>query len=67
MATLHQRFTQSPIISDRLLRVVACPVCKSSLSSDTERNQLHCATCKLSFPVRDGIPTLLIGNAVPWR
>jgi hypothetical protein len=67
MATLHQRFTQSPIISDRLLRVVACPVCKSSLISDTEASQLHCATCKVSFPVRDGIPTLLIKDAIPQR
>ena len=56
--------TGTKIISDRLLRVVACPVCKGPLTCDQEAGRLQCGACKLSYPVREGIPVLLVGEAV---
>jgi uncharacterized protein len=66
MATManQERCTQPPIISERLLRVIVCPVCKGSLILDHETTTLHCSDCKQSYPVRDGIPVLLVREAV---
>ncbi len=64
MATEDRR-TESPIIADRLLRVVVCPVCKNSLTVDYETGRLLCSPCKQSYPVRDGIPMLLVREAIP--
>jgi uncharacterized protein YbaR (Trm112 family) len=46
-----------------LLEILACPACHSSL---TERDaELICtgADCGLAYPVRDGIPVLLVDEA----
>jgi uncharacterized protein YbaR (Trm112 family) len=55
---------QSSIISERLLRVLACPICKNSLSCNEATGRLHCQRCKQSYPVRDGIPVFLVGEAI---
>lgn len=62
--TASLQSAETKIISDRLLRVVACPVCKGSLTCDQEAGRLLCGACKLSYPVREGIPVLLVGEAV---
>ncbi|MFE1945088.1 Trm112 family protein [Streptomyces massasporeus] len=51
-----------PLESD-LLEILACPACHSSLTEqDTE---LICTdtSCGLAYPVRDGIPVLLVDEA----
>lgn len=50
-------------ISSQLLEVLACPSCKSKVS--LQGNKLICtnASCKLKFPVRDGIPVMIIEEA----
>ena len=63
--TTQDQCTQSPIISERLLRVIVCPACKSSLTLDYETSRLRCSPCKQSYPVRDGIPVLLVREAIP--
>ncbi|MFZ4855502.1 MAG: Trm112 family protein [Desulfuromonadaceae bacterium] len=51
------------IISKELLAILACPVCKSDLEPDTDRSALLCRHCLLAFPMRDGIPVMLIDQA----
>ena len=63
MATQNQ-CAQSPIIAERLLEVIACPVCKNSLTVDYETERLLCGACRQSYPVRDGIPVLLLREAI---
>jgi uncharacterized protein YbaR (Trm112 family) len=46
-----------------LLEVIACPVCKGPLNQQPDR--LVCAACALGFPVIDGIPVLLLDDALP--
>ncbi|MFY1832201.1 Trm112 family protein [Myxococcus fulvus] len=45
----------------RLLEVLGCPRCKEALvllgTGATER--LHCAACRASWPVKEGVPQLL--------
>ncbi|MDP9394249.1 MAG: Trm112 family protein [Actinomycetota bacterium] len=48
-----------------LLEVLACPHCHSPLRPDEETSELVCtdATCRRAYPVRDGIPVLLLDDA----
>ena len=43
--------------------VFVCPRCKGALVAAAE--VLQCAACRLTYPVVDGIPFLLIDDAVP--
>ncbi len=47
----------------RLLEIVACPVCKSKLTYDAQKQELICKADRLAYPVKDGIPVLLESEA----
>lgn len=40
---------------------LACPACKVALS--LEGDKLVCTECRRRFPVRDGVPVLLLDEA----
>jgi uncharacterized protein YbaR (Trm112 family) len=46
-------------ISDELLEILACPVCKGDLEYNKEENKLICHKCRLKYPIREGIPIML--------
>ncbi|MDR7301297.1 Trm112 family protein [Haloactinomyces albus] len=53
----------------RLLGILACPCpqhapLQPGLAGDPEAEYLTCTACGRSFPVRDGIPVLLLEEAV---
>lgn len=48
-----------------LLEILACPKCQEGLTLTPEEDGLVCETCKLKYPVRDGVPVLLINEAEP--
>lgn len=52
-------------IDAKLLEILACPKCKGDLDLNQEQNSLTCPACKLSYPIRDGIPVMLIEEAEP--
>ena len=41
-----------------LLSILACPACKASV--ELKDNKLHCTKCKRKYPIKDGIPVMLI-------
>lgn len=47
----------------KLLDLLACPLCKSAVQYDQEKNELLCKADGLAFPVRDGIPVMLENQA----
>ena len=47
----------------KLLDILACPICKSSLIYKADAQELICRADKLAFPVRDGIPVMLEDEA----
>ncbi len=51
----------------RLLELLVCPICKGPLEHlrppMQERQELVCRADRLAFPVRDGIPVMLEGEA----
>ncbi len=50
-------------LDPHLLDILACPVTKSTLVYDEEAQELISKKAKLAFPVRDGIPIMLIDEA----
>jgi uncharacterized protein len=48
-------------LSDRVLQILACPGCKGAL--DELDGYLLCPACALKFPLRDGVPVLLLSEA----
>jgi len=52
-------------IDEKLLEILACPKCKGDLALDRERSGLTCLSCHLIYPIRDGIPVMLIEEAEP--
>jgi uncharacterized protein len=52
-------------LDPRLMEILACPNCHSTLRADDEASELVCtsANCGLAYPVRDDIPVLLIDEA----
>jgi uncharacterized protein YbaR (Trm112 family) len=50
--------TKSPI-DPKLLEILVCPVTKTTLEYDRERQELISRAAKLAYPIRDGIPIML--------
>ncbi|MCZ2822308.1 Trm112 family protein [Modestobacter sp. VKM Ac-2977] len=51
-------------IEPDLLEILACPdTHHTALTVDVEASELVCPTCSRAFPVRDGIPVLLLDEA----
>jgi uncharacterized protein len=50
-------------IDQWLLDILACPKCHAPLRPDEAAQELVCTGCGLAYPVRDGIPVLLISEA----
>lgn len=46
-----------------LMEVLVCPSCRTKFAWDYESNELACTSCRLIYPVRDGIPILLVDQA----
>ena len=51
------------LIGRELLEILACPACKTSVV--LEGNHIVCtnSACQLRFPIRDGIPVMLVEEA----
>jgi uncharacterized protein YbaR (Trm112 family) len=50
-------------MEDRLLDILACPVCKGPLKYQRDAAVLVCRAERLAFPIRDGVPMLLEEDA----
>jgi uncharacterized protein YbaR (Trm112 family) len=50
-------------LSPLLLEVLVCPECKSSVTVDETNSELVCDDCGLIYPIRDGIPIMLVSAA----
>ena len=46
-------------VDPKLLEILVCPVTKTTLEYDRERQELVSRAARLAFPIRDGIPILL--------
>ncbi len=52
-------------IDPRLLEILVCPKTHTALEYDRERQELVSRAAKLAYPIRDGVPIMLIEEARP--
>ncbi|MDO8290830.1 MAG: Trm112 family protein [Parvibaculum sp.] len=50
-------------VDPKLLEILVCPVTKTTLRYDRNRQELISDKARLAFPIRDGIPIMLTDEA----
>ena len=50
-------------LDPKLLEILVCPLTKTSLKYDKEKQELISDKAKLAYPIRDGIPVMLTDEA----
>ena len=53
------------ILDAQLLAILVCPKCRGPLEYRSREAHLACLTCRVSYPVRDDIPVMLVDEASP--
>jgi len=53
----------SSLLDKELLDILACPACRADVRLEGDR--IVCTSCGLRYPVRDGIPIMLVEEAAP--
>ncbi|MEM5493666.1 Trm112 family protein [Hoeflea sp. AS16] len=51
------------IVDPKMLELLVCPLTYGPLKFDAEKDELISARAKLAYPVRDGIPIMLVSEA----
>ncbi len=49
----------------KMLEALVCPVTQDTLRYDAEKQELISKAGKLAFPIRNGIPVMLVDEARP--
>ena len=57
------RNERGPMVDPKLLEILVCPQSHGPLTYDRERQELISEQAGLAYPVRDGIPILLVDEA----
>ena len=55
--------TDSTPFDRRMLEALVCPVTQAVLTYDAEKAELISKAAHLAFPIRDGIPIMLVSEA----
>jgi uncharacterized protein len=50
-------------ISQDLLEILACPVCKAKVELKPDGSALKCVVCRRVYAIRDDIPVMLVDEA----
>jgi len=54
-----------PLLDSRMLEILVCPKSLGNLQYNEETQELVSKKAKLAYPVRDGVPIMLISEARP--
>lgn len=54
---------EAPVIDPKLLNVLVCPKTRGPLVYDREANELISKKAKLAYPIREGVPIMLVDEA----
>ena len=52
-----------PAFDRRMLEALVCPRSQATLRYDAERQELISTAAQLAYPIRDGIPIMLVSEA----
>ena len=50
-------------ISQELLSILVCPLCKAPVRLKADQSGLQCEKCRRVYPIKDDIPVMLIDEA----
>ena len=50
-------------VDPKLLEILVCPLTKGPLEYDADKQELVSRAGKLAYPIRDGIPIMLVDEA----
>lgn len=50
-------------VDPRLLEILVCPLSRTPLRYDCARQELISDAAKLAYPIRDGVPIMLVDEA----
>ena len=51
------------MVDPGLLEILVCPECRSDVTLDEEQQKIVCSGCGLRYPIREGIPIMLVEEA----
>lgn len=55
--------SNKPAFDGRMLEALVCPATRAQLTYDAERQELVSKAAHLAYPIRDGIPIMLMDEA----
>lgn len=55
--------TQTPEIDPKLLEILVCPLNRTTLVYDKAKQELISKSARLAYPIRDGVPIMLVSEA----
>jgi uncharacterized protein YbaR (Trm112 family) len=55
------------ITNQKLFEILVCPLTRGPLRYDAEKKELISSHAKLAYPIRDGVPILLVDEARAWE
>jgi len=50
-------------VPKELLEILACPLCREEVKPTTDNGGLQCVKCGRIYPIKDGIPIMLVEEA----
>jgi uncharacterized protein len=54
-------------LDPKLLEILVCPLTKGPLTMSADRSELISYSARLAYPIRDGIPIMLVDEARELR
>lgn len=54
---------QTSLVDPKMLELLVCPLTQGTLKWDREKNELVSEKARLAYPIRDGIPIMLVSEA----
>jgi len=54
-------------IDKELLEILVCPKCKGDIKLTPQEDGFICERCQLKYPIRNGIPVMLIDEAIKLK
>lgn len=58
---------KKPPLHPKLFEMLVCPLTKGPLTYDPKTKELISLRAKLAYPIRDGVPIMLIDEARPLK
>ncbi len=52
-------------VDPKLLEILVCPACGGAVGVRGPEAGIECASCGRVYPIRDGIPVMLVDEATP--